>query len=168
MSAATLDDAIDAALAAKPDGVLESVASEHGASMEAVLRRLPAGQAIFAPGDAFVAVWQALVGFGDVVFIVHTQDGVFETKATLPEGSLARGYFNVHGAGPLSGHLRADRCKAICFVDRPFFGRRSCSVQFINTDGGVMFKVFVARDAERNLSPEQTARFEALRQSYKS
>lgn len=168
MTAATELDAIDAALAAKPDGVLESVAADHNVPMEAVLRRLPAEQAVFARGDGFVAVWQALVGFGDVVFIVHTLDGVFETRATLPEGSLARGYFNVHGAGPLSGHLRADRCKAICFVDRPFFGRRSCSVQFINADGGVMFKVFVARDAERNLLPEQTARFEALRQTYKS
>jgi putative heme iron utilization protein len=35
------------------------------------------------------------------------------------------------------------------FVDRPFFGRRSCSLQFIHIDGGAMFKVFVRRDEKR-------------------
>lgn len=55
---------------------------------------------------------------------------------------------------------------AIYFVDRPFFGRRSCSVQFINVDGEAMFKVFVGRDESRNMRPEQLARFERLREKF--
>jgi len=159
-------DPLAAALAAKPDGVLETLAHEHGVTLEAVLRKLPPQQAVFAPGEAFAQIWRALRDFGVVVFIVHTQDGVFEVKTGLPDGAEGRGYFNVHGDSPLSGHLRADRCAAICFVDRPFFGRRSCSVQFVNLEGGVMFKIFVARDAERQLLPDQVARFEALRLEY--
>jgi len=90
-----------------------------------------------------------------VTFIVHTEDGVFETKAPLPPGSEARGYFNIHGESPLGGHLRIARCAAIYFVDRPFFGRRSCSLQFVNIDGG--------RDEKRELLADQLARFERLR-----
>jgi hypothetical protein len=45
----------------------------------------------------------------------------------------------------------------------PFFGRRSCSLQFINLDGGAMFKVFVGRDEQRELLADQLARFERLR-----
>ena len=87
---------------------------------------------------------------------------MFETKAPLPPGSEARGYFNIHGESPLGGHLRIARCAAIYFVDRPFFGRRSCSLQFINIDGCAMFKVFVGRDEKRELIADQLARFERL------
>jgi putative heme utilization carrier protein HutX len=73
------------------------------------------------------------------------------------------GLFNIHEDSPLGGHLRIARCAAIYFVDRPFFGRRSCSLQFINLDGGAMFKVFVGRDEKRELLSEQLARFERLR-----
>ena len=40
---------------------------------------------------------------------------------------------------------------------------RSCSLQFINIDGGAMFKVFVGRDEKRELLADQLARFERLR-----
>lgn len=157
--------AIQAEIAEKPDGVLEALAERHQVSMKTVLAALPAGQAIAAPARRFEELWADLAGWGAVTFIVHTRDGVFETKAALPAGSHGRGYFNIHGESPLSGHIRAERCDSIWFVDRPFFGRRSCSVVFVNTDGEAMFKVFVGRDAQRELIPEQIVRFEALRAS---
>ena len=42
-------------------------------------------------------------------------------------------------------------------------GRPSRSLQFFNGAGEAMFKIFVRRDKERNLLPEQVARFDALR-----
>jgi putative heme utilization carrier protein HutX len=117
------------------------------------------------PARGFAEIWADLVNWGPVTFIVHTEDGVFETKAPLPPGSEGHGYFNIHGESPLGGHLRIARCAAIYFVDRPFFGRRSCSLQFINIDGGAMFKVFVARDERRELLADQLARFERLREA---
>jgi putative heme utilization carrier protein HutX len=155
--------AIRAALKEQLDGVLDDVARRHNVSLRVVLDLLPGAAARSASGGRFVEIWGDLVDWGPVTFIVHTEDGVFETKAPLPPGSEGRGYFNIHGESPLGGHLRIARCAAIYFVDRPFFGRRSCSLQFINIDGSAMFKVFVGRDEKRELLAEQLARFERLR-----
>jgi heme iron utilization protein len=159
------DQAIHAALAAEPDGVLEEIARRNGVTLRAILDRLPPGAALAAPGARFEAIWSELSGWGPVMFIVHNEDGVFETKAALPPGETGRGYFNIHGDSALGGHIRADRCAAIYFIDRPFFKRRSCSLQFINLDGGPMFKVFVARNDKRELLPGQLERFERLRRA---
>jgi heme iron utilization protein len=156
-------EAIRAALKEQPDGVLDDVARSHGVPLRVVLDLLPRPAARSASGARFAEIWGDLVDWGPVTFIVHTEDGVFETKAPLPPGSEGRGYFNIHGESPLGGHLRIARCAAIYFVDRPFFGRRSCSLQFINIDGGAMFKVFVGRDEKRELLADQLARFERLR-----
>lgn len=151
------------AVAAQPDGVLEEIARREGTTYREVLDVLPDGQARPLPGTAFDEVWASLAEWpGEVTFIVHTQDGVFETRGAIPPGSHGRGYFNIHGDSPIGGHIRAERCAAIYLVDRPFFGRRSCSVQFVNRDGAAMFKVFVGRDADRQLDAEQVARFERL------
>jgi putative heme iron utilization protein len=57
-----------------------------------------------------------------------------------------------------------DRCRSIYFIDRPLFGKRSCSVQFVNEQGGAMFKFFVGRNENRNLKADQVGWFEALRE----
>jgi heme iron utilization protein len=51
-------------------------------------------------------------------------------------------------------------------VDRPFHGRRSCSVQFYNAEGEAMFKIFVRRDKARELMADQLAVFEQLKQDF--
>ncbi len=60
-------------------------------------------------------------------------------------------------------HLKADNCTHVAFVSRPFMGRPSRSLQFFNGAGEAMFKVFVRRDAERNLLADQVQRFDELR-----
>ena len=157
-------DAVMAALAEKPDGVLEGLAEQHGVTYRAAVECLAPEQRRKASPEAFEAIWHDMTTWGPVMFIVHTVNGVFETKAPLPPGSQGRGYFNIHGESPIGGHLKMDRCTSIYFVDRPFFGRRSCSIQFVDRDGGAMFKVFVGRDDKRELLPDQLTRFEALRE----
>lgn len=158
-----LDAAIRAALAEKPDGILESVAKQAGCSLRDVLDRLPPPGATLISAERFEDVWLDLTGWGSVLFIVHTEDIVLECTGPLPAGSFGHGYYNVHGDSPISGHINAGNCAAIYAIDRPFHGRRSCSVQFLNKAGNAMFKVFVVRDANRELVPEQLAKFEALR-----
>jgi len=68
----------------------------------------------------------------------------------------------------LHGHLRHERCAAIAFVERPFMGKSSAFVAFINVDGGIMFKVFVGRDETRALRQDQLARFRSLADSIAS
>ena len=156
-------EAVRTSLKEQPDGVLDDIARRNGVPLRVVFDLLPESAARSAPGARFAEIWGDLVDWGPVTFIVHTEDGVFETKAPPPPGSEARGYFNIHGESPLGGHLRIGRCAAIYFIDRPFFSRRSCSLQFINVEGGAMFKVFVGRDEKRELLPDQLARFERLR-----
>lgn len=158
-----LEERIRADLAERPDGVLEVIAERHRVPLQAVLDCLPEDQVVRAAGSRFEEVWQELTAWGEVVLIVHTRDGVFETRGAVPPGQSGRGYFNVHGDSPIGGHIRADRCARIYAVDRLFFGKRSCSVQFISVDGDAMFKVFVRRAEDGSLRPEQVFRFEALK-----
>lgn len=159
-------DEVRRELAAKPDGVLEALAEKHRVSYAAVLGCLEPAARRMAAGEHFETIWADLATWGPVTFVVHTRDGVFETKAPIPPGTMGRGYFNIHGESPLGGHLRAERCATIYFVDRLFFGRRSCSVQFVNIDGEAMFKVFVGRGEDREMFPDQLHRFEALRERH--
>lgn len=159
-----VEDLIRQDLAATPDGVLEVIAEAHGVPLQRVLDCLPAGAAARADGSLFEEIWHGLTDWGEITFVVHTRDGDFECKGSVPPGAVERGYFNIHGSSPIGGHLRMDRCRSIYFIDRPFFGKRSCSVQFANEEGGVMFKVFVGRHEDRSLKADQVARFEALRE----
>ena len=154
-----------AALAEKPDGVVEAIAAQADVTPAEVLAVLPAGAAVLTSSDQFLPVWQDMTGWGDVLMIVHTDDIVLEVEGSLPQGSEGHGWFNIHGDGPIGGHIRKERCASIAFVDRGFHGRRSCSVWFMNGEGRAMFKVFVRRDAEKALLVDQLQRFEALRET---
>ncbi len=154
-----------AALAEKPDGVVEAIAAQADVTPAEVLAVLPAGAAVLTSSDQFLPVWQDMTGWGDVLMIVHTDDIVLEVQGALPEGSEGHGWFNIHGDSPIGGHIRKERCASIAFVDRGFHGRRSCSVWFMNGEGRAMFKVFVRRDAEKALLVDQLQRFEALRET---
>lgn len=150
-------------LAKNPDGILERIAVEHGVSTREVVAALPAAHRAFASGARFGDVMADLQDWGEVLFIVHTPDIVLECVGRIPPGNVGRGYYNLHGDSPIGGHIRFEACDSIAFVSRPFMGRHSCSLQFFNSAGEAMFKVFVRRDAERNLLPDQVARFEVLR-----
>jgi heme iron utilization protein len=151
------------ALAAKPDGVVEQIARECGVPSQVVVEALPPEQRMFVAAEAFERLWTTLNGWGDVLFVVHTADIVAEIVGALPKGSFGHGYFNIHGESPIGGHIRAANCRAIYIVDRPFHGRRSCSVQFYNAEGEAMFKVFVRRDKAREMLADQLAFFEQLK-----
>ena len=145
------------------DGILEQIARDYGVSTFDVVQALPAEHRAIVPGSAFEEVMRALTDWGEVLFLVHTPDIVLECVGKVPPGSFGRGYFNMHGDSPISGHIKADNCTHIAFVTRPFMGRPSCSIQFFNAGGEPMFKIFVRRDKDRNMIREQVELFEALR-----
>lgn len=155
-------------LARDSDGILERIAAELNVSTFEVVKALPADQCTVVGKEHFMAVMEDLQAWGDVLFIVHTSDIVLECVGKIPPGSVGHGYYNIHGDSPVGGHIKYDNCAGIAFVARPFMGRASRSIQFFNADGGAMFKVFVRRDAERNLLPDQLARFDALRDRLKA
>ena len=100
----------------------------------------------FGPGSAFGVAMHDVAEWGEVTLIVHTDDAIFEFTGSVPAGEVGRGYFNLMQPKGLHGHLRHERCAAIAFVERPFMGKSSAFIAFVNVDGGIMFKVFVGRD----------------------
>ena len=154
--------ALRAKLAAEPGAIVETVSKETGATLREVVEALPEEMRRFAPASAFVPVMDDVAKWGEVTVIIHTDDGVMEIGGPIPPGKIAKEYFNLSGTIGFHGHLRYERCAGVAFVERPFFGRPSASLLFINRDGGFMFKVFVGRDEKRELKADQLARFRAL------
>jgi heme iron utilization protein len=155
-----------AALAEKPDGIVESIAAAADVTAAEILDLLPKGSAVIAPKESFDDIWAELTTWGVVLFLVHTEDVVAEIDGVLPAGSESHGWFNIHGDSPIGGHIKKDNCVSVTFVDRAFHGRRSCSVWFMNGKGAPMFKVFVRRDEARELLVDQLEKFETLRAHY--
>lgn len=153
--------------ASSPGDLLEQIAREYGVSTLEVVLSLPPEQATVVDGEAFADIMQEITSWGEILFLIHNADIVLECTGTLPPGSFAHGYFNIHGDSPIGGHIKADNCKAIAFIVRGL-KRVGMSVQFYNAAGEAMFKIFVRRDAARELIPEQVTKFEALRDRYAS
>ena len=165
MSDTPIAERARAALAEKPDGVVEAIAATAGVTPADVLAVLPHGAAVSAPAERFIDIWNELRSWGEVLMIVQTPDIVFEVPGHLPEGTEGHGWFNIHGDSPIGGHIKKDNCATITFVDRAFHGRRSLSVWFMNAGGSAMFKLFVRRDENKELLANQLSKFEALRDS---
>jgi putative heme utilization carrier protein HutX len=159
----TILDNLRARMAESQDGVLEAIAVEHGVTPLQVSDCLPDHCRVSVPGGAFEEVMADLTTWGDVTFLVHTRDLILECQGSVPPGKVARGFFNLQGHGAIGGHLRYGNCAAIHFVKRPFMKMDTCSITFFNDVGESMFKVYVGRDEERKMRPEQIARFDALR-----
>ncbi len=155
-----------AALAEKPDGVVEAIATKAEVTPAEILALLPHGAAVSAPAEKFNDIWTELRSWGEVLMIVQTPDIVFEVPGHLPEGTEGHGWFNIHGDSPIGGHIKKDNCASITFIDREFHGRRSLSVWFMNAGGSAMFKLFVRRDENKALLADQLSKFEALRDSF--
>jgi heme iron utilization protein len=156
------------AMTADPGALFEDVAKRYGATLRQTVEALPREMRRFAPGSVFADVLGDIARWGDVTVVIHTDDGVMEFSGPVPAGSISRGYYNIPGPDGFHGHLRYERCSDIGFVERPFFGRPQASVLFFNVDGGVMFKVFVARDEKRELLTDQLMAFRALAEKFAS
>ncbi len=161
MAGTNLSD-LKAYLAENPGVVIEDVAQDRGVTPRVVIEALPSAMVKLREGGSFAEAMQDIARWGEVTLIIHTADAIFEFTGPIPDGELGRGYFNLMQPKGLHGHLRHDRCAAIAFVERPFMGKSSAFVAFLNVDGGVMFKVFVGRDETRALHQDQLERFRAL------
>ena len=169
----TLPVHLDLADLAAPRALVEAMRPQACLHLAAVSH---IGHALESPGSAWrinllgalalAEAMQDIAQWGEVTFIVHTADAIFEFTGPVPNGEVGRGYFNLMQPKGLHGHLRHDRCAAVAFVERPFMGKSSAFVAFLNVDGGVMFKVFVGRDEVKALRQDQLDRFRALAERF--
>lgn len=156
-------------LAKNPDGILEKIAMENRVTTRDVVACLPTEHVVTADGSKFEEIMAELSTWGNILLIVHTPDVVMECAAPLPAGKFGHGFFNLGHDSPIRGHIRAENCKDICFVHRPFMNMDTYSVQFFNMRGGAMFKIFVRRDEESDLlDAGQIEKFEKLQARYRT
>lgn len=129
-----------------------------------VVQSLPKEMVCLVGPEHFDAITEEIDKWGELTIIIQTDSIIFEVKSALPRGGYAKGYYNIIGhKAPAGGHFRVDHLKAIAFVDKPFMGMRTLSVQFYNLAGNSMLKIFLSRDGKRNILDEQLKFYEALR-----
>ena len=150
-----------------PGQVLEMLAAQNQCSFEDVIRCLPEENVRQTEGSRIVEILQAVAAWNEsVTFIAHTPDAIVEVSGKLPNGKVGRGFYNFDHPetdGGVHGHIYYENCAAIYLLERPFMGKATCSLNFINRNGGAMFKIFVGRDEAGELKQHQ---IEAMRKLF--
>ncbi|MBE2894244.1 heme utilization cystosolic carrier protein HutX [Spirabiliibacterium falconis] len=105
--------------------------------------------------------------WGKLVTIIEKEGSIFEVKQPFPLGCSGYGYYNLnmHGGEPvgaLYGHLKLSNVDKIALVSKPFRGKESYAFAFITKCGQVMFKIYLGRNEQRELIPEQVAKFKQI------
>lgn len=160
----TIAQQIHHLLTEDPDLHPSRIAITLGVSEWDVVRHLPAELVTLLPGEQAESLLGQLADWGTVTTIVESCGSIFEVKAPFPPGKCARGYYNLMGRdNELHGHLKLDAVAHIALVSKRFMGKEGHSFQFFDAAGRCIFKIYLGRDHQRNLLPEQVARFMALR-----
>ncbi|WP_296117035.1 heme anaerobic degradation radical SAM methyltransferase ChuW/HutW [uncultured Neisseria sp.] len=150
-----------------PGQVLEMLAAQNQCSFEDVIRCLPEENVRQTEGSRIVEILQAIAAWDEsVTFIAHTPDAIVEVSGKLPNGKVGRGFYNFDHPetdGGVHGHIYYENCASIYLLERPFMGKATCSLNFVNRNGGAMFKIFVGRDEAGELKQHQ---IEAMRKLF--
>lgn len=124
------------------------------------------------PEEAVLPLLQQLPALGKTTTVILHGGCVFEFKGPFPGGTVAEGFYNLHGRkrSPedhegFEGHLRLEAMTRVRFQDRPHRGRASYAFVFEDDNGRCLFKVFLGRDDDGEIIPEQLAFFDHLRQT---
>ena len=153
-------ETVRAKLQENPGVMLEALARNSGLSMAELIELLPGGMWKRTDGSRFIEIMQILSKLGKMTLVMNTPDVIMEFSGNIPTGSENHGFYNLDVKSPIHGHLRAQTCKSVYLVERPFMKSQTVSIQFMNESGEAMFKVFAGRDEKRELIAGQV---EALR-----
>ncbi|PIE25262.1 MAG: heme utilization cystosolic carrier protein HutX [Neptuniibacter caesariensis] len=117
------------------------------------------------PGEQAEALLRELATWGNTTTIILHGGCVFEFKGLFPAGEIGHGYYNLKGTQPgFEGHINLEAIDHIDFQDKPHRGRESYAFTFQDKDNNNIFKVFIGRDEQGVLLPEQVKRFKQIQQ----
>lgn len=117
------------------------------------------------PGDQAEALLRLLAEWGNTTTVIVHGGCVFEFKGAFPAGSLGEGYYNLAGGSSgLHGHINLGRIRQVAFQARPHRGRESYAFVFLDKDNEPIFKVFLGRDNDGALFPDQVAKFHRIKE----
>ena len=116
------------------------------------------------PGDQAEALLGELATWSRTTTIILHGGCVFEFKGRFPRGEMGQGFYNLDSQGEgFEGHINLELISQIRFQDKTHRGKTSFAFVFENRNGECLFKVFLGRDEQGNLYPEQLARFTQIR-----
>ena len=148
----------------EPSRIPGALAEELGVSEMEVIRSLPDEMVKEVSKEKFDEIIEEISNWGNLTVIVQNESTILEVKASFPVGTYGDGYYNLKSKDtPIGGHIRTDDLSAIFIVSKPFMGMESHSIQFFNKNGNAMFKLYLGRDENRVIIPEQIKRFLALK-----
>jgi len=128
-----------------------------------VIQALPEQEVNMLPAEQAQRLLSDIANWGKVTCIIEVSGFVFEVKAPFPKGRNAYGYYNLsHDSVGLQGHLKLENVSAIALLTRKVQGKLSYYVQFFDHDGNSVFKIYLGRDKDGQVIPEQITRFHAL------
>lgn len=130
-----------------------------------LVSRLPEALIFTLPGSLAQTVLERVSEWGRVTTIVEVAGSIFEVKAPLPKGRVGHGYYNLFGEpGELHGHLKLDAISHISLQSKPHRGNEAYAIVFYGSDGGGIFKIYVGRDEQGILFPDQVVHFNGLKE----
>ncbi|QUM79336.1 heme utilization cystosolic carrier protein HutX [Moritella sp. 5] len=139
------------------------IALELNCSELQVIQALPEQEVNMLPAEQAQRLLSNIADWGKVTCIIEVSGFVFEVKAPFPKGRNAYGYYNLsHDSDGLQGHLKLDNVSAIALLTRKVRGKLSYYVQFFDHEGHSVFKIYLGRNKDGEVNPEQIARFHAL------
>ncbi|MCH9691147.1 MAG: heme utilization cystosolic carrier protein HutX [Gammaproteobacteria bacterium] len=153
----------------QPNLTLEQMAKALNTNVREVICALPDDMATLAMGNCVLELIESLPSWGKLTVIVQSEGSIFEFKGDFPKGTIAHGYYNfMHHESPFHGHLLIDDITDVALVSKPHRGSESHSIVFLSANGQCVFKVFLGRDQQRQLIPQQLQHFQKLKNSLKN
>lgn len=152
-------------LAENPNIITLEIAEKLQCPEGEVLCALPTEFVRVFTGSRAEEILTTISKWGMFTTIIEKEGSIFEIKDNFPSGMIGRGYYNLNmkgDEGAIHGHLKLDNIAKIVFVSLPFRGKESYNIAFIAHSGQTIFKVYLGRDEQRQLFPEQVAQFNAF------
>lgn len=162
----SLKSQISQLLAENPNIITLEIAARLSVPEGNVLANLPDEFVKLFPAERAEEVFRIISQWGIFTTIIEKEGSIFEIKDRFPSGITARGYYNLNmrgDEGALHGHIKMDNLSQIAFVSIPFRGKESYNIAFIANNGETIFKVYLGRDEQRNLFPDQVEKFKAFK-----
>lgn len=161
-----LKESIKKLLEEKPEITTVEIAKELEVNEYEVLQNINEEYAKAIDSKHFDTIIEDISTWGKILMIKITPSFVIEIKDNMPTGTYGHGYYNFNSESSISGHLKVDDIDKIIFVSKKHRGMLSHSVVFYNVNGEHIFKIFVTRDENRELIPEQVERFMELKNRF--
>ncbi len=160
-------ESVKEAIEKDPSKATGAMAKELGVSEKEVISCLSDEMVKEVPIDKFEEIIEEVSKLGQLTLIVQNESTIFQVRTLFPLGSYGHGYYNLLSKEtPIGGHIKDEELSAIFLVSKPFMGIETHSIQFFNHNGNAMFKLFLGRDENRQIIPEQMEKFISLKNRF--